>query len=132
MAENPCDSVRVARSRIDKLGLKPGMDYEIAGDFDRDFQGEASERAGPPGSEPFDMVFVRIEGKDDLDDLVAARKRSKPNAAIWAIWPKGKKALTETHIRDFALANGLVDVKVMSFSPQLSGLKLVIPLALRP
>ena len=53
------------------------------------------------------------------------------DGAIWAVWTKGQKALTETHVRDAAKAQGLVDVKVMSFSPELSALKLVIPVALR-
>jgi len=50
---------------------------------------------------------------------------------IWAIWPKGQKHIGEGMIRDAALAQGLVDVKVMAFSETLSGLKLVIPIAKR-
>jgi hypothetical protein len=34
-------------------------------------------------------------------------------------------------VRDAAKAQGLVDVKVMSYSPELSALKLVIPVAQR-
>jgi hypothetical protein len=39
--------------------------------------------------------------------------------------------ITEDDIRAYALKNGLVDVKVCSVSEIWSGLKLVVPLALR-
>jgi hypothetical protein len=48
------------------------------------------------------------------------------------LWPKGRKELREDDVRAAAKAQGLVDVKVMSFSATLSALKLVIPVALRP
>ena len=47
------------------------------------------------------------------------------------LWPKGQKRLTEGMIRDAALAQGLVDIKVAAFSETLSALKLVIPIARR-
>ena len=53
------------------------------------------------------------------------------NGAIWAVWPKGKPAFKEDHIRAAALRSGLTDVKVTAFSPTHSALKLVIPVARR-
>ncbi len=51
------------------------------------------------------------------------------NGALWISWPKkaSKVAtdMTEDVIRDFALANGLVDVKVIAVDAIWSGLKLV-------
>ena len=67
----------------------------------------------------------------DLDRLTTYREAIAEDGAIWVVWIKGQKSLTETHVRDAAKAQGLVDVKVMSFSDQLSALKLVIPRAQR-
>jgi hypothetical protein len=54
---------------------------------------------------------------------------------IWISWPKKASKvetdLDENIIRDFALKNKLVDVKVCAVSEVWSGLKLVIPVALR-
>ena len=54
---------------------------------------------------------------------------------IWVYWYKkssGKATdLTENLIRDFALQNNLVDIKVCAVSDIWSGLKLVVPLAKR-
>ena len=55
-----------------------------------------------------------------------------PAGAIWVVWPKGRKELREDDVRNAAKAQGLVDIKVMSFSETLSALKLVIPVAERP
>jgi len=44
------------------------------------------------------------------------------------VWPKGSPAVNENDVRDAALGAGLVDVKVVSFSPTRSALKLVFRL----
>ena len=54
---------------------------------------------------------------------------------IWVSWYKKssgiKTDLTEDVIRDYALKNSLVDVKVCAVSEIWSGLKLVVPLSKR-
>lgn len=124
-------AIKNPKSRLDKLGLKPGHSYQSWGDFDDAFPLEIEERAGAAGTEPLDVVFVRLNEANDLDQLLKARGAIAKNGMIWAVWPKGRKEFREDDIRSFALANGLVDVKVASFSPTLSALKLVIPVALR-
>jgi hypothetical protein len=50
---------------------------------------------------------------------------------IWVSWYKKSAGvpseLTENMIRDYALQNGLVDIKVCAVNEQWSGLKLVVP-----
>jgi hypothetical protein len=123
--------IRNPKSRLDKLGLKTGHSYVARGEFDAEFPAELVARAGEAGSAPFDLVFLRLDDVAGLDRILEARRQIASNGMIWAVWPKGRKELREDDIRNFALANGLVDVKVVSFSPLLSGLKLVIPVALR-
>jgi hypothetical protein len=57
------------------------------------------------------------------------------NLVIWVSWYKKSSGistdLNEQVIRDYALANGLVDVKVCAVDEQWSALKLVVPLAKR-
>ena len=54
---------------------------------------------------------------------------------IWISWPKKTSKvetdLDENIIRDFALKNKLVDVKVCAVNEVWSGLKLVIPVKFR-
>jgi len=68
-------------------------------------------------------------------EVLAARKALTPDGMIWVSWPKKSSGvstdLDENVIRDFALKNGLVDVKVCAVDEVWSGLKLVIPVKLR-
>ncbi len=123
------------RSRTEKLGVRPGCRAVIIGLKDAAFVNElraaGARVASRPGAGPYDMVIVRLNAASDLPSLIEAKKRIVPNGMIWAVWPKGRKEFREDDIRHFGPAAGLVDVKVMSFSDELSGLKLVVPLAQR-
>jgi hypothetical protein len=59
-----------------------------------------------------------------------------PAGALWIAWPKRSSGLAtdldENVVREFALANGRVDVKVCAIDDTWSGLKHVIRLADRP
>ena len=77
------------------------------------------------------MIYRAHDARRSSTRLAALRGGLAETGAIWVVWTKGRKALTEDHVRRAALAQGLVDVKVMAFSDELSGLKLVIPVAMR-
>lgn len=66
-----------------------------------------------------------------LDRLIKMNKK----VVIWVSWLKKSSGiatdLTEDIIRNFALKNNLVDVKVCAVSDIWSGLKLVVPLKAR-
>lgn len=125
------DAILNPKSRLDKLGVKPGQSVALIGEFEEEFMAELQARAAVIGDEPHDIVFVLVVAKQDLPALLEARAKIKAAGMIWAVWAKGKPELRDSDIREFALANGLVDVKVVSFSSVLSGLKLVIPVKLR-
>lgn len=119
------------RSRLDKLGVKPGMRVAVLGLGDPVFTAELQARVGAYATrlpKTADMVLVFLDSKAGLPKLAKAREAIVPSGSIWAVWPKGRKAFREDDIRAFGPAAGLVDVKVMAFSETLSGLKLVIPL----
>jgi len=123
------------RPRIDKLGIKPGARIALVGLDEPEFLRELLARTddvteGRPRANT-DMILFAVEGPATLRRLTTLQKSIRREGAIWMIWPKGQKAITETMIRAAALAHGLVDIKVMAFSDRLSGLKLVIPVARR-
>ena len=61
--------------------------------------------------------------------------KKNPAITIWVSWYKKSAKIptdiTEDTIRNYALKNNLVDVKVCAVSDIWSGLKLVVPLAKR-
>ncbi|MBI3482943.1 MAG: DUF3052 family protein, partial [Bacteroidetes bacterium] len=78
----------------------------------------------------FDFVhwFV-MENKLFEKEFHKKKALLKKNGMLWMSWPKkASKVITDLNeniIRDFALKNGLVDVKVCSVNEVWSGLKLV-------
>ncbi|HXH60229.1 MAG TPA: hypothetical protein VNI20_02600 [Fimbriimonadaceae bacterium] len=130
-AEEWLYAIKNPKNRLDKLGVKPGLRYAANGEFDDLFADELLARAGKPSRTNLDIVFVRLDAKKDLPKIGKAREQIVQDGMVWAVWPKGRKEFREDDVRDFALANGLVDVKVASFSDTLSALKLVIPVKLR-
>jgi hypothetical protein len=131
---------------LDKLGIRPGMRVAIVGtlqDEDEvpDDEGPFAERVagrtsdltiGRPKSES-DLVFLAADTTAELAALAGLRPRIRPNGAIWVVSRKGKAAtLRDVEVIAAAREHGLVDNKVVSFSPRRTALRLVIPVALRP
>jgi hypothetical protein len=119
---------------MDKLGVLADSTPTVLGVRDEallaEFRGRARAvrtRLGPASR----LVFLGVEAKGDLARVKALRKALAPDGALWILWPKGRKEIREDDVRAAALAASLVDVKVASVSPVLSGLKLVVPVALR-
>src|SRR6186713_746278 len=121
---------------VQKLGIKQGfcifvdglsMPYrEVVGELPDDVTIAKTARA------PLDMVHVfAAEAKGLAARLRSYRKAIAPDGMIWASWPKKASGVatdvTETLVRETALANGLVDIKVCAVDDVWSGLKLVIP-----
>ena len=75
--------------------------------------------------------------KDFEKEMPAVLRASakNPQLVVWVSWYKKSSGiatdLTENVIRNYALANGLVDIKVCAVSEQWSGLKLVVPVKKR-
>lgn len=96
-----------------------------------------AKSAKKPPAGPFAVIHYF---ETDVVALKAAlpllRDRLAPAGMLWVSWPKKASGvattITEDVIRDHALKIGLVDVKVCAVDDVWSGLKLVIPVALRP
>lgn len=123
------------RSRLDKLGVKPGMRIGLVGLDDASFRRELEERTGDIAEgrprKDTEMILFAVDDPAPLVRLATLQRAIKRNGAIWVVWPKGQVHIKEDMIRRSAIAQGLVDIKVIAFSETLSGLKLVIPVAKR-
>lgn len=125
-------------SRLDKLGVRPGMRVVAAGVPDPGFLKEVEQRgailvtATAARSAPVDLVFHPAEERAALERLAELRTSITPAGAIWVVRPKGSKAITESETMTAGKRAGLVDVKVVSFSDAYTAEKFVIPVADRP
>jgi hypothetical protein len=83
------------------------------------------------GRTPYDVVLSFCVSRDRLvRRWPALHAATTPAGALWIAWPKRSSGvatdLDENVIRDHALANGRVDVKVCAIDAVWSGLKNVI------
>ena len=125
---------------VRKLGIKPGFRIFIAG--------APADYASMTGTLPAGVTIApRLTGAIDMVHLFAAkaaglgdklkryREAIKPDGMVWVSWPKKSSGvatdLSDTVVRDTALALGLVDIKVCAVDATWSGLKFVIPKVLR-
>lgn len=131
MAKKWATKILHPKSRVEKLGVKLGLTVSLVRVRDDSFlqelkkcrlkiiEGSVDERS--------DMVFVAVERKEELKDLVRLRRAMKKDGTIWVIRPKGSAAITEQDVRKAARSSELVDIKVVRFSDTHTAEKLVIP-----
>lgn len=124
-------------SRLEKLGVKPGMRVVVIALDDEEFLDEL-ERCGvtlarrlPAASSPADAIFFGAADRKALDRLAELGTRMQPSGALWVVRPRGVKAITEAETLAAGKRAGLVDVKVVRFSDTHTAEKFVIPVARR-
>ncbi len=117
-------------SRIDKLGVKAGMRVSILAVKDAKLSGEIAKRGAEVRSRlspKSNIVFFGAEKKAALDRLAELSESIQPDGAIWIVYPKGVREITESDVLAAARAAGLVDTKVVGFSSSHTAIKAVIP-----
>ena len=123
-----------------KLGIKPGMKILLInkpGDYYDLLNAEVSDQLCRKNETPgFVHLFVKTvnEFETEMKKLKSVCKKNT-SITIWVSWYKKSAKIatdvTEDVIRNYALKNDLVDIKVCAVSDIWSGLKLVVPLAKR-
>jgi Protein of unknown function (DUF3052) len=128
------------KTLVDKLGIKPGH-LVLIRNAPRNYARTLGKL--PPGAfryatgkGPFDLIQVFVSAERDLCQAIGdARRVMKHDGMVWVSWPKkssGRKSdVDENDVRRAGLALDLVDVKICAVDAVWSGLKFVIPLALR-
>jgi len=134
-AEKWCEKILHPKSRIEKLGVKPGARVALLGEFDagflRELDGQTKLVSRGKVAAVSDCIFFAAEAKKDLGELRKIPKSMEGAAALWIVYPKGQKEITENDVLSAGRKVGLKDVKVVGFSPTHTALKFVIPVSKR-
>lgn len=135
VAEKWREKILRPKSRLEKLGVKPGAKVSLLGDFDAQFILELKEitKAVTTARVASDCesIFFAADSVKNLSGVAKVAKSMEGATALWIIYPKGKKEITENDVLAAGRKVGLKDVKVVGFSTTHTGLKFVIPLAAR-
>src|SRR5579872_6283747 len=116
-------------SRLDKLGVKPGLMVRMVGEFEAGFLDEIRERNAEvaTGRSRVDLVFFAAEDAGALGKIGKLLAGMKTDGALWVVYPKGVPAIREVAVIQAGRDAGLKDVKVCAFSTTHTGLKFVVP-----
>ena len=124
------DKIRNPKSLLDKLGVKAGQSVVVLGVKDAEFLAQLIA-PGKRLKKDLDLVFLGAEQPVDLDRLSEIRTKLNPAGAVWVVYPKGVKTITQDDVMRATKLAGLVDVKVAAFSKTHTALKAVIPVSQR-
>jgi hypothetical protein len=123
------------KTRIEKLGIKPGMRVSLIGfenrdeEFVKEIQNTKAVMTPAKNGLPkdCDCVFLRADTKKQLTQVAKIANEMLGAVALWVIYPKGQQRVIEGDVLAAGRAAGLTDIKVVGFSPTHTALKFVIP-----
>jgi hypothetical protein len=134
-AEKWLEKILHPKSRIEKLGVKPAAKVSLIGEFEAEFLREVSgltkSVAKGKAASDSEQIFFAADSNEDFPAISKIAKRMLGAAALWIVYPKRQKHITENDVLAAGRRVGLKDVKVVGFSATHTALKFVIPLVKR-
>jgi hypothetical protein len=130
-AEKWAEKIRNPPTLLDKLGVKSGSRVGLSGKFENTFEAELKARGAVTARKELDLLFFVAESNEQLTKIDSLVELLTPAGALWIVYPKGVKSITEAEVMKAGKAAGLVDTKVASFSSTHTALKMVIPVSKR-
>ena len=130
-AEKWRERIANPKSVMEKLGVKPGEPAAVFGKLDVEFLKKLKEqKSNVEKSKIVDAVgwiFFGADAPGELGEIKKIAAKMNRSAALWVVYPKGQKHITETDMIGAGRKAGLKDVKVVGFSTTHTALKFVIP-----
>ena len=124
------------RTAVQKLGVRPDERVEIAGDVGAGLRADVKDAIGRGlvRSGPLDGAVVMVESLEEAQEaLVRYRARLRDSGYLWLVTRKrGHEGyLDQMALVPHAKRVGLIDNKTCSIDDERSGIRFVVPRALR-
>jgi hypothetical protein len=124
------------RSAVQKLGIRPGDRVEVVGDVGSGLRRDVKEVAGRGlvRSGELDGAIVLVESLDEAGEVLDSyRPRLRDTGYLWLITRKRghDSYLNQMLLVPGAKKRGLIDNKTCSIDDERSGIRFVVPRALR-
>lgn len=124
------------RSAVEKLGVKPAERVEITGDVGPGLRGDVKETLGRGlvRAGTLDGAVVMVESLEEAKEALARyRPRLRDSGYLWLVT---RKRGHESYVNQIAIVPhakriGLIDNKTCSIDSYRSGIRFVVPRALR-
>ncbi|MDQ3935904.1 MAG: DUF3052 domain-containing protein [Actinomycetota bacterium] len=124
------------RTTVQKLGIRAGDRVEVVGDVGGGIRKDVKEVTGRGlvRSGELDGAIVLVGSLEEAEDVLERyRPRMRDDGYLWLItWKRGHDAyVNQMHLVPPAKQRGLIDNKTCSVDDDRSGIRFVVPRALR-
>lgn len=122
------ERIRNPKSVLDKLGIGPGVPVTLLGAPADPALTAALAKAGiEPGPAGLDggVILLTAAVAADLAAVADAAAGLGPKAALWIVYPRGRRDITQADVFAAGKGAGLVDTKVCAVSPTATALRFV-------
>lgn len=126
------NKIRKPATRLEKMGIKAGLQIALVGPQDKSFVDELRRNAPtftdgrPTGL--VDVLVYAAKSIDDLADIPALAQHLEPDGGLWVVYRKGKRDPAELDVIAAGRQAGLKDIKIARFSETHTAMKFVLPL----
>ncbi|HXM98407.1 MAG TPA: hypothetical protein VN982_08035 [Candidatus Dormibacteraeota bacterium] len=135
LAEKWAKRILHPKTVMEKLEVKAESTVALAGTFDDEFhkelRGLTTKISKGEIAADADSVFLSAESRKELKRVKKIAKAMKGATALWVVYPKGLKTISENDVLAAGREAGLKDVKVVGFSNTHTALKFMIPISQR-
>jgi hypothetical protein len=136
MATTTTDRDYGHRTAVQKLGIKQGQRIEVSGDVGPGLRRDVKEACGRGlvKAGELDCAIVAVDSLEDSEKIFDAyRQRIRPTGCLWMITRKRghERYLNQMLLVPGAKRRGLIDNKTCSIDDERSGIRFVVPRALR-
>ncbi len=122
------DAILNPKTRMAKIGVKPGMRAAVIGVADETLTAELAAAGAVPVTElaDLDLLFYAADSAAELERIGELVPALAERGALWVCSRKGKAAtVKDVEVMAAAKSFGLVDNKVVGFSDTLTALRFV-------
>ena len=124
------------RSPVQKLGVKPDDRVEVAGDVGAGLRRDVKDACGRGlvRSGELDVAIVLVESLEEAEEVLDRyRPRLRDTGSLWLITRKRghESYINQMHLVPGAKRRGLIDNKTCSIDGERSGIRFVVPRAMR-
>ncbi len=119
------DKILNPPSRLDKLGVKPGMKCWLSKGFESEFKTElkSQEAKITRQIDNCDLAFFSIDDRKNFGSLLECCDAMPGATNIWVVYPKGSNAITQGEVMGTLKKAGFGPSKTASFDEQLSSMR---------
>jgi hypothetical protein len=130
-AEKWAHAILHPKSVAEKLGVKPGSRISLlrlpSPELLKDACKSSAAFAEDKPLKDSDVIFLGAEATSELPRIKKLLPSLAGTGALWIVYPKGQKEISERQVLAAGRDAGLVDIKVVSYSSTHTALKFVRP-----